>query len=192
MWNRATKVWLAAMLLIGIVCVMHHQTNAGSLEPCATADQGQPAGGCRGCWVIFSGTMWDSGMPEPFTLQARCNDETGDGMCPTKWMTGIPSDACYGETTSCPAGTKYYLSSNTEASGDAECGLQLSVTTCGDAEHYVRDNEGGHTFDDPNDPNDNPYDHLDYVPDYTTAKRSCNNSYWKVTDTTANVNCTGP
>ncbi len=46
MFSRAWKVYLLVALAITVSCGVTRWTKASSIEPCAYADAGQPAGGC--------------------------------------------------------------------------------------------------------------------------------------------------
>lgn len=163
--------WLLTLAIMGmlgsLLAVGSGVLFAGSYEPCAIADQGQPAGGCTGCFIISEDT---NGMDTVY-FQGSCTTYLGDGQCPSTYWGTIPSPGCYGETTSCGSGTKYFVTSDNQPANGPTCGLYLG-DTINTVSQYCYDNE------------------LTQVS--STGQLNCLANYWKVIDQTSTVNCSAP
>ncbi len=174
MLSRLLRASLFVTFVGVVICSACCWTKAGTVETCAYPGAAE-AGGCKGCWALRTFVAYDTWeTPFTYSIQGRCSNTSGDGICESTYWLAIPSPGCQGDTTSCGSGTKFYLSMGTEVGADPDCG------------QFIADNL---SF---TDVNDWIFANFNTSTCEWVGADSCNKSYWKLTDVLTNTNCTPP
>lgn len=170
-WKASVVGVLFAMLVIGV----SHHIRAGTYTPCGFFVPG--SGGCTGCWIVETSEGATSAMiPVTLSLQARCVNQTLDGICVHTWSSAIPSPGCYEETASCGSDTRYYISVGTTPGTGTECGdtaLPENVTSFGDVSAWQAANTNATAWN-------------------GVGVFTCNKSYLSMIDQSSQANCQAP